>query len=44
VSVQSLGELFAVLVRKARKPRAGAAAAMLSWGDAFDRKASLGAA
>ena len=35
VPVQALGELFAVLVRKARKPRADAAAAVLSWGDAF---------
>jgi len=35
VPVQALGELFTVLVRKARKPRADAAAAVLSWGDAF---------
>jgi len=35
VPVQALGELFAVLVRKARKSRADAAAAVLSWGDAF---------
>ena len=35
VPVQALGELFTVLVRKARKSRADAAAAVLSWGDAF---------
>lgn len=35
VPVQALGELFAVLVRKAGKSRAEAAAAVLSWGDAF---------
>jgi len=35
VPVQALGELFAVLVRKARKSRADSAAAVLSWGDAF---------
>lgn len=35
VPVQALGELFAVLVRKAKKSRADAAAAVLSWGDAF---------
>lgn len=35
VPVQALGELFAVLVRKARRSRADAAAAVLSWGDAF---------
>jgi len=35
IPVQALGELFAVLVRKARRSRADAAAAVLSWGDAF---------
>ena len=35
VPVQALGELFTVLVRKAGKSRAEAAAAVLSWGDAF---------
>jgi predicted nucleic acid-binding protein len=35
VPVQALGELFAVLVRKAGKSRADAAAAVLGWGDAF---------
>lgn len=35
VPVQVLGELFNVLVRKAGWPRAKAAAAVLSWGDAF---------
>lgn len=35
VPVQALGELFAVLVRKARKSRADASLAVLSWGDAF---------
>lgn len=35
VPVQALGELFTVLVRKAGKSRAAAAAAVLSWGDAF---------
>jgi predicted nucleic acid-binding protein len=35
VPVQVLGELHAVLVRKARKSRPDAAAAVLSWGDAF---------
>lgn len=35
VPVQALGELFAVLVRKAGNSRAEAAAAVLSWGDAF---------
>jgi predicted nucleic acid-binding protein len=35
VPVQVLGELFAVLVRKAGKSRPEAAAAVLSWGDAF---------
>ena len=33
--VQALGELFSVLVRKARRSRAAASAAVLSWGDAF---------
>lgn len=33
--VQALGELFSVLVRKARRSRADASAAVLSWGDAF---------
>ena len=35
VPVQVLGELFAVLVRKARRSRPLAARAALSWGDAF---------
>ena len=35
VPVQVLGELFAVLVRKARRSRSLAARAVLSWGDAF---------
>lgn len=35
IPVQVLGELFAVLVRKARQSRAQAGAALLSWGDAF---------
>lgn len=35
IPVQALGELFAVLVRKARRSRADAATAVLSWGDAF---------
>lgn len=35
VPVQALGELFTVLVRKAGQPRTAAAAAVLSWGDAF---------
>jgi predicted nucleic acid-binding protein len=35
VPVQALGELFTVLVRKAGRSRADAAAAVLSWGDAF---------
>ena len=33
--VQALGELFTVLVRKAGRSRADAAAAVLSWGDVF---------
>lgn len=35
VPVQALGELFTVLVRKAGRSRAEAAAAVLSWGDVF---------
>ncbi len=35
VPVQALGELFTVLVRKAGRSRADAAAAVLSWGDVF---------
>lgn len=35
VPVQALGELFTVLVRKAGRSRSAAAAAVLSWGDAF---------
>lgn len=35
IPVQVLGELFAVLVRKANRSRATAAAAIQSWGDAF---------
>jgi predicted nucleic acid-binding protein len=35
VPVQALGELFSVLVRKAGRSRADAAAAVLSWGDVF---------
>jgi len=35
VPVQALGELFSVLVRKAGRTRADAAASILSWGDAF---------
>jgi predicted nucleic acid-binding protein len=35
IPVQVLGELFAVLVRKANRPRATAATAILSWGDAY---------
>jgi predicted nucleic acid-binding protein len=33
--VQTLGELFQVLVRKTRRSRRDAAGAVLSWGDAF---------
>jgi predicted nucleic acid-binding protein len=33
--VQTLGELFNVLVRKAKRPRAKARKAILSWRDAF---------
>ncbi len=35
IPIQALGELFHVLVRKARRPRAAARAAILRWGDAF---------
>ncbi len=35
IPVQALGELFSVLVRKAKWPRAKAGKAILSWGDAF---------
>ena len=35
IPVQVLAELFAVLVRKANRPRSAAAAAILTWGDAF---------
>jgi predicted nucleic acid-binding protein len=35
VPVQVLGELFAVLVRKARWPREDARAALIAWHDAF---------
>jgi predicted nucleic acid-binding protein len=35
IPVQVLGELFNVLSRKARWPKSKAAAAVLSWGDAF---------
>ena len=35
VPVQVLGELFHVLVRRARRSRRAAASAVLSWGDAF---------
>jgi len=35
VPAQALGELFNVLVRKARRPRDEAAKAVLSWGDTF---------
>jgi predicted nucleic acid-binding protein len=35
VPVQALGELFTLLVRKGGRSRAQAAAAVLSWGDAF---------
>lgn len=35
VPVQTLGELFNVLVRKAKRPAASARAAMLSWRDAY---------
>lgn len=35
VPVQALGELFNVLVKRARRSRADATAAVLSWGDTF---------
>jgi len=35
IPVQALGELFSVLVRKARWTKARAGKAILSWGDAF---------
>jgi predicted nucleic acid-binding protein len=35
IPVQALGELFAVLVGKAKRPRARARSAVLHWGDAF---------
>lgn len=35
IPVQALGELFSVLVRKARWSKAQAGKALLSWGDAF---------
>jgi len=35
IPVQALGELFAVLVRKARRSRARAREAVLHWGDSF---------
>lgn len=35
IPVQALGELFAVLVKKARRSREQAQAAVLSWGDTF---------
>lgn len=35
VPVQVLGELFNVLVRKAKRPRAEARAALMAWRDAF---------
>jgi predicted nucleic acid-binding protein len=35
IPMQTLGELFSVLVRKAGRSRAEAGAAVLSWGDAF---------
>lgn len=40
--VQVLGELFTVLVRKARRSHADAAEAVLSWGDAFPSIESSG--
>jgi predicted nucleic acid-binding protein len=42
IPVQVLGELFSVLVRKGRRTRRDAAAAMLSWGDVFPLIASSG--
>ena len=35
LSAQTLGELFSVLVRKAKRPAASARTAVLSWRDAF---------
>jgi predicted nucleic acid-binding protein len=35
IPVQALGELYAVLVRKARRRPSAARAALLGWGDAF---------
>jgi predicted nucleic acid-binding protein len=35
IPVQALGELFTVLVKKARRSREAAQAAVLSWGDTF---------
>jgi predicted nucleic acid-binding protein len=35
IPVQVLGELFAVLVNKAKRPRARAREAVLSWGDSY---------
>jgi predicted nucleic acid-binding protein len=35
IPLQTLGELFRVLVRKAKRPPAEARSAVLSWGDAF---------
>jgi predicted nucleic acid-binding protein len=35
IPLQTLGELFTILVRKARRSRAEARAATLSWGDTF---------
>lgn len=35
LAAQTLGELFAVLVRKAKRPPADARRAMFTWGDAF---------
>lgn len=40
--VQTLGELFNVLVQKAGRSREAAAAAVLSWGDAFPLVESSG--
>lgn len=35
IPIQVVGELFSALVRKARRPRAAARDAVLSWGDRF---------
>ena len=35
IPVHALGELFNVLVKRARRSKAAATAAVLSWGDAF---------